>query len=141
MNHKNTYVELRRHPGINECLHFKLKAEDFDVITETIDLNCIGAYCQVNRHISLMTNLKIVLALPYGDQGNEFDYIKCSGVVVRVERALSVGNVSSVYNIAVYFNEIGDSEREKMENFFEGHPRREIGIAEKFDRYGQPDYS
>ncbi len=82
---------------------------------------CLGAYCQLNRHIPLMTTLKIALALPYGDQGNEFDYVECRGVVVRVEEVLSEADVDSIYNTAVYFNEIGESEKEKIASFFQRH--------------------
>jgi len=113
--------ERRRHPRVDERLEFKLKAEDFDLVTETINLSCLGAYCQLNNHIPLMTTLKIALALPYGDQGNEFDYVECSGVVVRVEEVFSQANVDSIYNTAVYFNEIGESEKEKIASLFQRH--------------------
>jgi hypothetical protein len=68
-----------------------------------------------------MTCLKIVLALPYGDQENEFDHVVCNGVVVRVEEVSDESNVCSAYNIAIYFNEIQESEKKKMAKFFGGH--------------------
>ena len=113
MRHDNTCVDRRRHPNF--------KAEDFDVITERISLSSIGANCQLNRHISLMTNLKIVLVLPNDDQEKEFEYVECDGVVVGAEEVLSEENVDSVYNIAIYFNEIEESEKAKIANFFESH--------------------
>ena len=122
--------ERRRHPRLNERLQFRVKAEDFDIFTKTINLSCLGAYCQLNKHIPLMTSLKIALALPYGDQGNEFDYVECSGVVVRVEEVLSEANLGSVYNTAIYFNEIEESEKEKIVDFFKEHQRKEIGTPE-----------
>jgi integration host factor subunit alpha len=122
--------ERRRHPRINGRLQFKVKAEDFDAVTETINLSYLGAYCQLNKHIPLMTSLKIALALPYGDQENEFDYVECNGVVVRIEEVLSETNMDSVYNTAIYFNEIEESEKEKIADFFQKHQRKEIGIPE-----------
>jgi len=122
--------ERRRHPRINGRLQFKVKAEDFDAVTETINLSCFGAYCQLNKHIPLMTSLKIALALPYGDQGNEFDYVECNGVVVRSEKILSEAHLGSVYNTAIYFNEIEESEKEKIADFFEEHQRKEMGMPE-----------
>jgi len=113
--------EHRRHPRIDERLRFKVRAEDFDAVTETINLSCLGAYCQLNKHIPLLTNLKIALALPYGDQGNEFDYVECNGVVVRIEEILSEANLGTVYNTAIYFNEIEESEKKKIADFFEDH--------------------
>jgi len=122
--------ERRRHPRINERLQFKVKAKDFDAVTETINLNCLGAYCLLNKHVPLMTSLKIALALPYGDQGNEFEYVECNGVVVRIEEILSEANLGSVYNAAIYFNEIEESEKEKIADFFEEHQRKEIEMPE-----------
>jgi len=122
--------ERRRHPRIDERFEFKVKAEEFDAVTETINVSCLGAYCQLNKHIPLMTSLKIALALPYGDQGNEYDYVECNGVVVRIEEILSEANLGSVYNTAIYFNEIEESEKEKIADFFQKHQRKGIGAPE-----------
>ena len=122
--------ERRQYPRINEHLQFRVKAEDFDAVTETINLSCFGAYCQLNKPIPVMTSLKIALALPYGDQGNEFDYVECNGVVVRIKEILSEAHLGSVYNTAIYFNEIEESEKEKIVDFFKEHQRKEIGMFE-----------
>jgi len=119
--------ERRGHPRIDERLQCKVKAEDFDAVTETINVSCLGAYCQLNKHIPLMTSLKIALALPYGDQGNECDYVECNGVVVRIEEIVSEAHLGRVYNTAIYFNEIEESEKEKIADFFEEHQRKGIG--------------
>jgi hypothetical protein len=125
MNHNNTSVERRRHTRTNEHLPFTVKGEDFDAVTETINVSCRGAYCQLNKHIPLMTSLEIALALPHGDRGNEYDYAECHGVVVRVEEVLSETNMDSVYNTAIYFDEIGESEKEKIAYFFQKHQGKE----------------
>ena len=130
MKKKNTHVEHRRYPRLDERLQLRLRAENFDVVAKTINLSCLGAYCQLNKHIPLMTSLKIAFTLSYGDQENRFDYVECNGVVVRVEEVLSESNMDSVFNTAIYFNEIEESEKEKIENFFEGYQCKEIGIAE-----------
>jgi len=122
--------DRRQHSRINERLQLKVKAEDFDAVTETINLSCFGAYCQLNKHIPLMTSLKIALALPYGDQGNELDYVECNGVVVRIEEIVAEANRGSVYNTAIYFNEIAESEKEKIADYFKEHQREEIEIPE-----------
>jgi len=130
MKMKDIRPEHRRYPRLDERLQLRLRAENFDVVAKTINLSCLGAYCQLNKHIPLMTSLKIAFALPYGDQENEFDYVECNGVVVRVEEVLSESNMDSVFNTAIYFNEIEESEKEKIVNFFEGYQYKEIGIAE-----------
>jgi len=119
MNQHITDRERRRHPRINQRVPFTLRAEDFDAVTETINMSCLGAYCQLDKHIPLMTGLKIALALPRGDKKNEIEYAECNGVVVRVEEVVSQSHKSSVYNTAIYFNEIEESEKEKIASFFQ----------------------
>jgi hypothetical protein len=119
MKQHTTDRERRRHPRINERVPFTLRAEDFDAVTETINMSCLGAYCQLDKHIPLMTSLKIALALPRSDKKSEIEYAECNGVVVRVEEVVSKSHKSSVYNTAIYFNEIEDSEKEKIANFFQ----------------------
>ena len=67
-----------------------------------------------------MTNLKIVIALPCEDQEDKVEYVECNGVVVRVESVLS-NNGGNMHNIAIFFNEIKESEKEKIANFLEKH--------------------
>lgn len=130
MSHNNTRVERRRHPRVKERLQLKLKAEDFDAVTETINLSSIGAYCPLNKCIPLMTSLKIALVLPHGDQGTEFEYAECSGVVVRVDEVPCQDNKGSVYNTAIYFDGLEEIEREKIATFLHRRRRAEKGIAE-----------
>ena len=114
MNNHSASAERRRHPRINERLPFTLKAEGFDALTETINLSCLGVYCQLDKHIPLMTHLEITLALSRGDKKKDFEYVACRGVVVGVEEGGSEFHRGSVYNTAIYFNEIEESEREKI---------------------------
>ncbi|MDL1964436.1 MAG: PilZ domain-containing protein [Deltaproteobacteria bacterium] len=119
MKLKHIGAEHRKHPRINERLQFKLKTNHFDIVTETINLSCIGAYCQANKYIALMTVLDIVLALPHVDQEGEFEYVECNGLVVRVEKVSFDTDARDAYNIAIYFSEIEDSEKQKIESFIE----------------------
>jgi hypothetical protein len=114
MNNHGAFAERRQHPRINERLPFTLKAEGFDAVTETINLSCLGAYCQLDKRIPVMTHLEITLALPRGEKKKEVEYIECRGVVVRVEEGGSQFRRGSVYNTAIYFNEIEESERQKI---------------------------
>ena len=80
-----------------------MHSEEFDVVTETRNLSCNGAYCRVNKYFEPMTKLAIHLLLPL-KKGQKImtKKISCQGVVVRVES--QPGN--DYFNIAVYFNEI-----------------------------------
>ena len=123
MSNDNTHVERRRYPRVKEELQLKLKAEDFDAVAETMNLSCIGAYCQLKKYIPLMTSVKIALTLPDGTQATEIQYAECSGVVVRVEKVPSPDTTASVFNTAIYFNELAQSEKEKIAKFVERHRR------------------
>ncbi len=117
MKKQNKYVEKRRQPRIKKCINFKIKTNGSIIMAESIDLSCIGVNCRVNKYIHVMTNLKIFLALPCGDQGKEAEYVECNGVVVRVDKASSKADVGNMYNMAIYFNEISESVKEKIANF------------------------
>jgi hypothetical protein len=120
MKHENGYQERRRYPRINKNMPLELKSGDSVVIAESINLSCIGAYCKVNKHIPLMTKLKIVFELLYDSEGNGGDHVECHGVVVRIDEVLSENSkVFGGYNVAIYFHDIEESEKNKIKNFVE----------------------
>ncbi|MDL1984487.1 MAG: hypothetical protein LWX54_09945, partial [Deltaproteobacteria bacterium] len=51
----------------------------------------------------------------------EFEHIKCIGLVVRVEKVSLDANEHNAYNIAIYFTEIEDPEKQKIESFVGRH--------------------
>lgn len=111
-------AERRRYSRINKRLSFKIKTGDSVVTAEMINLSCSGIYCRVNKLIPMMTNLRIVLALIYGNEENEVEYVECEGTVVRIEE---VSPEDDIYNIAIFLNNIEGSERDKIINFIEKH--------------------
>ncbi|MFH1623971.1 MAG: PilZ domain-containing protein [Pseudomonadota bacterium] len=119
MKEKDTGRERRRQPRQDKRVQFKLGTEDFDIATETLNLSSIGAYCQVNKPIPVMTSLKMLLALPYGDKEGECEYVECRGVVVRVEKVVPQSAGSDAYDIAIYFNDIDESVKKKIWHFLE----------------------
>ncbi len=116
MKKQKKFVEKRRQPRIRKCINFEIKPNGSTISAESIDLSCIGVYCQVDKYIPSMTNLKIVIALSCEDQEDGVEYVECNGVVVRVKRILS-NNGGNTHNIAIFFNEIKESEKEKIANF------------------------
>lgn len=104
-----SFVENRKYPRKKKNLKFEIKPNDsqFDLVGETKDLSCIGALCQVNRPIPEMTHLKLILKLPNG-------IAECEGTVVRVQKTATDDDS---YDVAIYFFDIADSERQKIEKF------------------------
>lgn len=121
MKKQKKYTEKRRQPRTKKCINFEIKTNGSIITAESINLSCIGAYCRVDKYIPYMTNLKIDIALPSDNQESGVEYVKCNGVVVRVEEALPEADVGNIYNIAIFFNEISESVKEKIANFVKKH--------------------
>jgi len=113
-------VERRRAPRIEKNIPVKIGKEEYEIITETKNLSCIGALCKVDKYIEPLTKLKILLLVPHHDREKKDKYykIECGGVVVRTE-PLSLENGKKAYNIAIYFNEINELDKEKIAKFVE----------------------
>ena len=126
MSREDALMERRRHPRIDKQLKFNLKTVDDIAVAETINLSCSGAYCVVNKHIPLMTELELVFALPYGDDDDEVEYIQCNGIVVRVEDALSDDEMNEEYHIAIFFNFIEETNQVKLNNYIERQHRTRL---------------
>jgi c-di-GMP-binding flagellar brake protein YcgR len=115
MKHKDTDpAERRKYPRINKRIPFKLQTDEGIVSAETINLSGNGVYCRVDQYIPVMTQLRIVFALIYDNDAAEVAYVECEGIVVRVE---DISPENDLWHIAVFFNEIEDSEKNKIMNF------------------------
>lgn len=112
--------ERRRHTRILKRLPFRLKAESFDLATETINISSSGAYCQVDKYVEPMTKVAVVLFLPIRLNDNKVlnKRLKCEGVVVRTEESrLTEGK----FNIAVFFNNIKKIDLDNISRYIENH--------------------
>ena len=113
----NSIAERRSYPRVDTVLPLGIKAGDFDIVTSTENISCVGAYCRVDKYLAPLTKLDIVLAL---NSRNKNTKVKCRGVVVRTEPDTSL-RTKGGYNIAIYFNGIsekpfGFEESQKMQN-------------------------
>jgi hypothetical protein len=107
----NNFLERRRHPRVAKELALKIKTDKYDLVTRTQNLSCIGAYCSVNKYIPALTKLSIMLLLPTKGK-NTHSKVQCKGVVVRTE-----DNPPSGFNVAIYFNDINQHEKEKISKY------------------------
>jgi len=106
-------VERRRYPRLLKELPLKLMAEDYDLVTRTRDISCIGAYCCVDKYIPPMTKLSIILLLPPDSRAdNSTEKVQCKGVVVRTDT-----NAAKGFNIAIFFNEISERNKDKITRY------------------------
>ena len=106
-------AERRLHPRIDQKLPIKVAVNGFDFETSTENISCVGAYCRINKYIPPFTKVAIKLELPIvGKSGEKDSNVDCKGVVVRAEDAASGG-----FNIAIFFNDIKDSQRHKISHY------------------------
>lgn len=111
-------IEKRRFPRAKKSLPIKIKSEDFDIVAETKNISCIGAYCQVDKYIPPFTKIKATVLLP-SKVKNANCYINCEGTVVRVEK--NDNSLEPQYNIAIYFSQISKASMSKIDRFVKDH--------------------
>ena len=108
--------ERRRSPRLEGNIPVKIHCEDFDLVTETRNLSCTGAYCQVSKYLEPMTKLLICLLLPFKKHEKIVTKkISFSGVVVRSESQPGDKN----FNIAIYFNDIPPKEKKILSDYID----------------------
>ena len=110
----NSGAERRQYPRLEKKLSFKLRANGYDFDTTTENISCIGAYCHVNKYIPPFTKVAVKLTLPMRitDTAGKKCKVESNGVIVRTEDAKSGG-----FNIAIFFNEIKDEQRQKISRY------------------------
>lgn len=113
MRLNNKIEERRKYLRCETTLPLEIKTDGLNIATSTKNISCAGAYCQVNKYLAPMTKLKIAMVLN-GPKKNTT--IRCNGVVVRAEPAL-ISKEAQKYNIAIFFNDIAEAEKEKINSF------------------------
>ncbi|MEW5757987.1 MAG: PilZ domain-containing protein [Candidatus Omnitrophota bacterium] len=105
---KNSFLERRVYPRLNQDMPLKLLLEGFDVEAESRNISASGLYCRVSKHFELMTKLKIIMFLPSSANKK----IICSGVVVRTEVDSDGDN-----HIAIFFTDIKKTDQQKIAEY------------------------
>ena len=116
---QNIFTEKRRHPRLNQNIPLKIKLDQSDLATQTINISCTGVYCRIKQPLPLMTKLKVMLFLPLKLKNNKetIKEVSCQGVIVRIEP----DNNNGSYNAAIFFNQITESAKEKIAQFVNSH--------------------
>lgn len=107
-------TEKRKDPRSHHKLPVKISIDGIDIITETKNISCSGAYARVNQFVEPMTKLKIMLMLPF-HQGESIKQkkISCEGVVVRCVHDAGQGG----FFVAIFFNDISQDNRQLLNQF------------------------
>lgn len=110
--------EQRVHRRVAKELPLKVKipVQSSDVVIQTQNLSCNGALCTCDRFIAPMTKVNVTMLLPpHGKHAAK--KVCCSGVVVRIKE----DKVTGLFNIGLFFNDIKEKERHKIEDFIEDY--------------------
>lgn len=112
--------ERRRHTRLDKNVAIKLKDKDVDFVTETKNISCLGAYCQVDAYLPVLTKIRITLLLPKTKASKIARHITCEGTIVRVER---IGDPieQNKYNVAIYFNQISKGDMKFIDSYVKNH--------------------
>lgn len=104
--------ERRRSPRINHKVSLTVKADSFDLVSESLNLSSSGVYCQTDTLIPAMTKVNILLVL------SDNSKLRCKGVVVRCEKS---EKSSRKFDTAIFFNEISSRDSEYLLSYIQGH--------------------
>jgi hypothetical protein len=108
--------EKRRYPRLEHNIPVKISSDHGDILTETKNLSCSGAFCQMTQRLEPMTKLKIHLLLPL--RKNEkltTKKITCQGVVVRAQAVQG----KDYYDTAIFFSDIAPKDSHTINEFVE----------------------
>lgn len=86
---------------------------------ESLNVSANGVYFASPRYIAPLTRLRMVLDLP-GVKGRSATNVSVDGVVVRTEPEEERSGVDE-YEIACYFTEISERDRETLESYILTH--------------------
>ena len=119
MNSPNSRVEKRHSPRIKRRVSLKVKFADYDLVGQTHNISCIGAYCTVNKHIPPLSKISIIMLLPLkiGNRDSICN-VRCRGEVVRVEQNPID---TKEHNIAIYFDRIRPSDKATLSEYIQQH--------------------
>src|SRR5208282_2305465 len=96
------FQEKRRHLRVDYKVPVKVSGDHGDILTETKNLSCSGAFCRMSQRLEPMTKLRIHLFLPLRQSGTvRPKKITCQGVVVRTQAAVG----EEYYDTAIFFND------------------------------------
>ncbi len=113
-----TRVERRTSARVPARLAMEITLGGGRARTESLNVSANGVYFASPTFIPLLTKLRITLDLP--EDGKSPFQVTCDGVVVRTEPEVEVKGEDD-YQVACYFTDISDRDRERLESYILRH--------------------
>ena len=111
--------DRRRDPRVTVWSPVSISTEDGPIEAQLRNLSLAGVGCTSRQDLAEMTKVAVVLELPV-DPANAEDRLRMDlqGVVVRC-RPLRRGAARRKYELAIYFPELSEEQREQLTTFIQ----------------------
>ena len=95
----------------DESLSLKLRLDDFDSITHTMNISSSGVYCKLDKELPLMSRVRLILMIPDPAKEGTLKDLEVNGVVVR-QHPVTMDGVIKHYDVAIFFEDISEKDKE-----------------------------
>ena len=106
--------ERRKFPRVkDEGLSLKLRLDDFDSITHTMNISSSGVYCKLDKELPLMSRVRLMLMIPDPAREGALKDLEVDGVVVR-QHPVTMDGVIKHYDVAIFFEDLSEKDKETI---------------------------
>lgn len=112
--------ERRKFPRVrDEGLSIKLRLDDFDSITHTMNISPSGVYCKLDKELPLMSRIRLMLMIPDPAKKGALKDLEVDGVVVR-QHPVTIDGVIKHYDVAIFFEDLSEKDKEAIAVYIKG---------------------
>lgn len=112
--------ERRKFPRVkDEGLPIKLRLNDFDSITHTMNISSSGVYCKLDKELPLMSRIRLMLMMPDPAREGALKDLEVDGVVVR-QHPVTIDGVIKHYDVAIFFEDLSEKDKETIAVYIKG---------------------
>jgi hypothetical protein len=109
--------ERRKFPRVNdEGLSLKLRLDDFDSITHTMNISASGVYCKLDKEFPIMSRVKLMLMIPDPAKEGTIRDLEVDGVVVR-QHPVTIDGLIKHYDAAIFFEDLSEKDKEIIDDY------------------------
>lgn len=100
----------------DEGLSLKLRLDDFDSITHTMNISSSGVYCKLDKELPLMSRVRLMLMIPDPVKENTLRDLDVNGIVVR-QHPVTIDGTIKHYDVAIFFEDLSDKDKEMIAGY------------------------
>ena len=109
--------ERRKFPRVkDEGLSLKLRLDDFDSITHTMNISSSGVYCKLDKELPLMSRVKLILMMPDPAKDGFLKDLEVDGVVVR-QHPVTIDGAIKHYDVAIFFEDLSEKDKDSIDGY------------------------